>query len=220
MSRALWIAFALSAALAVLSALAGWTVLHWIAKPAATGLLVAAVAGVLAREGAGRGYVAAIAFGLIFALAGDVFLMLPGDRFIFGLAAFFVTHLAYLWAFTRGSRLAAQPAILLGFAALAMLLLAVLWPGIGAGLRLPVIAYAAILALMTAQAVTCWRLLGGQAARLAALGAALFLFSDAMLALNRFRGPVPLSPIWVLASYYAAQALIAQSALATARARA
>ena len=35
-------------------------------------------------------------------MAGDIFLMLPNDRFVAGLASFLVGHLAYVVAFTHG----------------------------------------------------------------------------------------------------------------------
>ena len=37
--------------------------------------------------------------GLVFSLAGDVFLMLPSDRFVAGLVAFLIAHLFYIAAF-------------------------------------------------------------------------------------------------------------------------
>ena len=37
--------------------------------------------------------------GLVFSLAGDVFLMLPSDRFVAGLVAFLIAHLFYIVAF-------------------------------------------------------------------------------------------------------------------------
>ena len=40
-----------------------------------------------------------IVLGLVFSLAGDVFLMLPSDKFIAGLASFLVAHLCYIGAF-------------------------------------------------------------------------------------------------------------------------
>jgi uncharacterized membrane protein YhhN len=38
--------------------------------------------------------------GLVFSMAGDVFLMLPSDRFVAGLVAFLVAHIFYIVAFT------------------------------------------------------------------------------------------------------------------------
>lgn len=44
-------------------------------------------------------YKVAIIVGLLFSLAGDVFLMLPSDRFVAGLGSFLVAHLFYITAF-------------------------------------------------------------------------------------------------------------------------
>ena len=51
---------------------------------------------------------------------------------------------------------------------------------------------------------------------LSALAGLLFLTSDALLAANRFHAPLPMASLWILASYWAAQWLIA-SALAPRR---
>ena len=50
--------------------------------------------------------------------------------------------------------------------------------------------------------------LGDRAARQVALGACFFMLSDSLLATNRFVQPMPLAQVWVLATYYAAQAFI------------
>jgi hypothetical protein len=46
-------------------------------------------------------------------------------------------------------------------------------------------------------------------ARTLAIGGALFLCSDALLAINKFAGPLPLASLWILASYWSAQWCIA-----------
>ena len=46
----------------------------------------------------------------------------------------------------------------------------------------------------------------------AAAGAVLFMLSDSLLAINRFTAPLPLASLWVLATCYAAQVLIASNA--------
>ena len=43
---------------------------------------------------------------------------------------------------------------------------------------------------------------------LVALGAGFFMLSDSLLATNRFVLPLPMAQVWVLSTYYAAQALI------------
>ena len=146
--------------------------------------------------------------GLVFSLAGDVALLWPQQGFLPGLVSFLLAHLAYLVAFTRSERLAAWPAAFVGYAAVAGLVLWQLWPGVPAGLRAPVAAYVVCLAAMAAQAAVLWRR-GSPRGAVLALGGALFLASDALLATNKFAGPLPLASLWILASYWSAQWCIA-----------
>ena len=153
-------------------------------------------------------------------LAGDVALMLPG-LFLPGLGSFLLAHLAYIALFHRGgvrwlaSRRALALALLAGAA-----MYAFLWTGgLPAPLRAPVAAYVLVIALMAAQAWARYRALGDAAARRVALGACFFLLSDALLATNQFVTPLPWAPLWVLATYYAAQALIVHGMLRAAPAR-
>lgn len=91
--------------------------------------------------------------------------------------------------------------------------MAFLWPGLGAGLRVPVVIYVAALSAMAAQAIGRAGVLGTSAARAAGWGAGLFVLSDALLAINRFRAPFTGAHIAVMVTYFAAQWLIARSAL-------
>ena len=70
---------------------------HYLAKPLATLLIIGIALGRAAETP--RGYALAILVGLACSLAGDIFLMLPGDRFIAGLLSFLLAHLAYIAAF-------------------------------------------------------------------------------------------------------------------------
>ena len=82
------------------------------------------------------------------------------------------------------------------------------WGGLPAALRGPVAAYVLVIALMAAQAWARHAVQPGRAAWMVALGACFFMLSDSLLAINRFVTPLPWAQVWVLASYYAAQALI------------
>ncbi|HKR76176.1 MAG TPA: lysoplasmalogenase [Rhodanobacter sp.] len=180
-----------------------WSWLHWIAKPLATALILAlawrAWPAVSAR------YRRCVLAGIACSLAGDVFLMLPGDLFVPGLLAFLAGHLCFLAALLGDSRLAVPAWPLLACLAYGVVNLVLLWGAIGAPLRVPVIVYVAVLATMGGQAWARSRAKQGDAsARLAARGALLFMLSDSVLAWDRFRGPLPLASLWVLAAYYLA----------------
>lgn len=207
----LLIAVAASALLAIAGNLLALPALIYVFKPATT-LLVIAFAWPRGADAPGvRRWVRA---GLWLSLAGDVFLMWP-QGFLPGLVSFLLAHLAYIVAFTRSLRFAArwQPFALYG--AVAALLLAQLWPGIPAPLQAPVVAYVACLASMAAQAGALWLAARGgpdaPLARRAAIGGLLFMTSDALLAFNKFDAPLPLASVWILATYWTAQVLIAAS---------
>ncbi len=177
-------------------------------KPAATALLGAVV---LVAPGAGvwARYARGIGAGLAASLGGDVFLMLPGDLFLAGLLAFLVAHVCYLIAFTAEVRFAERRWPFVAYGAVGAVVLALLWPS--ASPRAAVAVYSLALCAMAAQALVRWRVLGTPAAALAACGAAVFVVSDTLLALGRFRGPVANGGVWALATYYLAQTLIAVS---------
>lgn len=176
---------------------AGWRV-------AAKGLSVAPLALVAWRElppGQARALLAgALALGSL----GDVLLDLSPELFTAGLGAFLVGHLLYLWLWTSHWRRPLRPgrgtllraALVLGACAA---LAAVLTPRLG-GLAAPVILYmAAISAMAAASAVAPF------ASLRIFWGAALFVFSDAVIALDKFHSPVPARGWLVWSTYYAAQ---------------
>lgn len=180
----------------------------YLCKPLTTVLLFLAAV-VPPRLTDGR-YTAGIACGLLASLAGDIFLMLPGDQFLAGLLCFLVAHLAYLLAFTAGVPFGQSPWLLLPLGAAAVGLLVLLWPGLGR-MKGPVVVYSAVILVMVWQAGARALALPSEGATLAAAGAVLFMASDSLLALNRFRGKWSLAQAQVMVTYVAAQALIALS---------
>lgn len=78
----------------------------YVAKPLTTSLLIAAAA--LAPSADPR-YRALIVAGLVCSLSGDVFLMLPNDRFIAGLVSFLAAHVFYSIAFAANASSMRRP---------------------------------------------------------------------------------------------------------------
>lgn len=147
---------------------------------------------------------------LLFSLAGDVFLMLPSDRFIQGLVSFLLAHLIYIVAFTTESGRALSTLDLLPFLFYGLLMLRVLWPHLGR-MRAPVIVYMLAILLVGWTAASRWLLTGQDGSRLAFLGAVLFIISDSILAFDRFRRHFRSAQLLVLSAYFTAQWLIALS---------
>lgn len=180
----------------------------YVFKPLAT-LLILALA--LSLPPARPEYQWAIAAGLLFSTAGDVFLMLPHDRFVAGLASFLVAHLFYVWAFSIEVPFAAEPLFWLPYFAAGGGVVVLIWPGLKPALRGPVAIYVIVIAVMASQAAERWLALGSGVALAAAMGAGLFVVSDGVLAIDRFRWPFRAARAVTLATYWAAQLLIALS---------
>lgn len=153
-----------------------------------------------------------LAAGLLFSTAGDVFLMLPKDRFIAGLVSFLVAHLCYIAAFSNDAAFGTGLVWWLPFFAAGGAVVMSLWAKLPSALRWPVLAYVLVIATMAGQATGRWLFLGDSAALYSAVGAGLFVVSDAVLAIDRFGWPFHAARGITLTTYYAAQLLIAQSA--------
>jgi len=155
-------------------------------------------------------YKYAIIAGLVCSLAGDVFLMLPSDRFVAGLVSFLIAHLFYIAAFTSGTGFGFSWRSLAPFVIYGIFILSVLSPHLGE-MKLPVLVYMVVILVMAWQAWERWSQTGQSEALLAFLGAVLFLISDSALAVNRFRGQYKSAQALILSTYFAAQWLIALS---------
>jgi|SRR5579859_1441567 len=191
----------------------GWHWLHWVCKPLTTVLILWMAWGT--ESVISERYRRWISVGMLFSLAGDVFLMLPQDAFVPGLVAFLLAHACFIWALLVDTRFAARPWALLVCLAYGALNLWALWPTLPAALHVPVVVYVVVLASMAGQAVARAWYHAGEAlampANWAAAGALLFMASDTLLAWNRFRIAIPLSALWVLATYYIALWCLARS---------
>ncbi len=166
------------------------------------------------RSAAPGNYRRWISCGLVFSLAGDLLLDWPGDLFVYGLAAFLLGHLCYIFAYLSASRRLAP----------IMLLIALL---VGGGmfsilasqplgeLLIPVALYALTIGLMLWRALALIGAAGvaRQSALLAAGGAALFVLSDSMIGINRFVAPFDAANTAIIVTYWLGQFGIAASAM-------
>jgi uncharacterized membrane protein YhhN len=179
--------------------------LEYAAKPAVmVGLIAVAIALHPVSSVERNWFVGALALGLL----SDVFLMLPQDMFVAGLAAALVEHTAYIAGFR--ARDLHTGLLLLGAAVAAISAVAVL-PVVYRSLRrqhprlvAPVIAYSAVFMVMVASA-------GGTGSGVALGGALLFFYSDALLAWNRFVRPVGWGRFVNIILYHSGQALLVVS---------
>jgi uncharacterized membrane protein YhhN len=137
---------------------------------------------------------------------GDVALLGRSEAaFTAGLVSFLAGHVAWIIALRQrsgGGRLRARPALAVPHVAAFGALNAYLWPRTGKD-RIRVMVYSAALLAMSLVALD-------SGSPKTAAGGALFLVSDALLALEKFGGAhLPASEGLVMATYTGAQALLA-----------
>uniref|UniRef100_A0AAU3HTB0 Lysoplasmalogenase n=1 Tax=Streptomyces sp. NBC_01393 TaxID=2903851 RepID=A0AAU3HTB0_9ACTN len=202
--RVLLVCFALAAAVDLASLLAGADPGHRIAKA----LLMPLLAAYAGARGAPRLLLAALLLGW----CGDLALLSDADpAFLVGMASFAAGHVCYLVLFRRTARV--RDARLVGAYVTALAALVVLlWPGLPAGLRVPVAGYSL---LLTAMAYGATRL-----GPPAALGGALFMLSDTLIATGVADWPqLPKAAFWIMLTYIAAQFLLVRGVLGPLAAR-
>lgn len=178
--------------------------------------------GAFVIKGLSVGPLAALAFvsggpilGLALALStiGDVLLDVDPDRlFVYGLGSFLLAHLVYIFLFVRKAR---RPMVLDGKQKASVVLLLLYSAGISAwllpslgNLIVPVAIYMCAITVMVESAIlarfsTPW----------VAIGAVLFLVSDSLLAIHKFKTPIPYRDFLVWSTYYAGQYGIAMGML-------
>lgn len=210
-----------TAALVLLAAAAATAVGNWVAvaresraleyvcKPATMTLLVGVALTLDPAEPAQRWWFVGA---LVLSLAGDVFLMLPNDRFLPGVGAFLLAHLAYVGGFVvvgieLAGGLVGAALTLVAVIAVGRPLLQALQRGPHQPLTVPVGVYLIAISAMVVAAFGTWQ-------ALAIAGALSFYISDAVIGWTRFVRPIPGGPVVIMVTYHVGQALLVLSLLA------
>lgn len=172
--------------------------------------------------GGWRGALLWFGLGLGFSLLGDIFLLYPNRTFLLGLVSFLVGHLCYIVGFNSRPfhwNFAFLP-IAAAVAVVAFLIGRHILGGLRRGdsysrLKIPVLAYMTVIALMVLSALACffrpgWPL---QAAVLSTVGAISFMVSDTILASDRFVRQRRWAAVALIITYHLGQVLIIGGAL-------
>ncbi|MBA5763975.1 lysoplasmalogenase [Vibrio sp. 404] len=153
-----------------------------------------------------------IGLGLAISVIGDIFLMLPKDCFRAGLFSFLVAQFTFGYAFLQKIE-SYQPTWLpILFACVGLIVYLLLLPSIGKDKWYVGLYFVSIL-FMASNATVAWISSGGPIAGMAMIGAYIFIMSDLVLAIDRFRASSAFSRHVVMFTYYTAQALFALSVL-------
>jgi len=176
----------------------------------------------------------------VFSWVGDVALMfVPKDAadtsimgfpknenfFLVGLVGFLITHILYAVAFadvTNKKAAALLPKkfwIAIPLLIYMVALLSLLVPGITGNPKtkdflIPVLVYSTAIASMTVFAINRYGRVNEKSFALVFGGALLFMFSDSIIAINKFMYPFATASIFIMVLYIAGQYLIAKGALA------
>ena len=211
MTTAAWLLLGVAATLAVLDWLAvarGLRPLEYVAKPGAT-LALALVAATLDPAYSDTRTLFVLA--LLASLAGDVFLMLPSDRFVPGLGSFFVAQLLYTVGFALHGGSFVDYAI--GAVIVTVLVVPLCRRFVGALRRAgrdklvaPVLAYMGAIGAMATSAIATGNVF-------AIVGALFFVASDSLIAETRFVGERPWGKVAIMVTYHLAQAGLVLSLL-------
>jgi uncharacterized membrane protein YhhN len=163
-----------------------------------------------------QGAIVWFGLGLLFSLAGDVFLLLPGNQLIPGLVSFLLAHIAYITGFNTSPPPVNLPAIII---LLAVFLAALpIYRGVAAGLRAagqtslitPIFSYSIVISLMLFSALLTFVRPEWQPAPalMAGIGALSFFISDSLLAWSLFVARFSHDRLTVMMTYHIGQALI------------
>ena len=194
--------------------------LEWAAKPAVLAALTVAAA-VLPADHTDLvdrrwWFVGALACSLV----GDVLLMLPRDLFVFGLSAFLAGHVLFIVGLLQPPSPAGSPPFAfstVGLAVATVVSLAVAsYPAsriFGALARDGRTELLAPVAVYLVAILTMAVLAANVGVPAAAAGAACFVVSDTVLAVNRFVRPLPGGNVTVHVTYHLAQMLLVLSLL-------
>lgn len=159
--------------------------------------------------------------GMVLSLFGDCFLLFVKENplfFLYGLVSFLMAHIMYSLAFFRDFKNDPQASKLYGHLMLfamgvfSMTYYSLIRDHLG-DFRVPVMAYIFVISIMAILAGYRYKRVNLLSFRLIYMGAIFFVISDSALAYQKFVEPYPLAGMLIMATYMAAQYLIAMGAI-------
>lgn len=181
---------------------------HFIAKPL---LVISLIYYFLNHTQPNKKIKKTIVLALIFSLIGDFLLMfvhIKASLFIFGLIAFLIAHIMYILAFSKEqNKSSSQFPISIFLLTYGVAIFMFLSNHLG-NLIIPVGIYILVILIMVLFASLRKNNVSKKSYLFVFIGALFFISSDSLLAVNKFHTPIPMSNIWVMATYAIAQLLI------------
>jgi len=226
------------AALEVFSEVSGNETLKFFTKPLLMIVLVIFYA--RAKQGPVNKVHRLMIAAFMFAWVGDVALMFVSNApdgstlmgipknpnfFLLGLVGFLITHILYTIAFAEVSdkNVAALlpkkfwvigPLFIYMVALLSLLLPAIMQNAMTKPFLAPVVVYSTAIAVMVLFSINRFHRVNDRSFILVFSGALLFMFSDSLIAINKFLQPIPYAGVAIMLLYCGGQLLIAKGSLA------
>jgi uncharacterized membrane protein YhhN len=199
-----------------------WVEFEFFSKPALLILLLLyAVYNAVKYKPGAFGYL--LCTGLFFSLWGDIFLMFQqwdNTYFLLGLGSFLIAHILYTIAFVRTNIVNHEIPLIKRYG---FVMIAVIGYGLYffnlirdhlGGMTAPVMLYTLAITLMLLMALNRYKKVTDKSFWYTALGAALFVASDSILAWNKFVNEVDHSHVAIMLTYGLAQYGIAVGGVA------
>lgn len=147
---------------------------------------------------------------LFFCLVGDVLLLFE-SYFVYGLATFLIGHILFAATFIKLKGFYWHWVSFLLLYGVGILLFFWLKPGLG-GFMVPVAVYVAVICFMAWQGIGLFLRERSRAFLWIAVAVLLFMFSDTMIAIAKFKADFNYSSAIILSSYWLSIGLIANAA--------
>ncbi len=148
---------------------------------------------------------------LVFSFAGDVLLLDKTDLFLFGIGAFLITQVLYVYLFSKGlgnSPLAKKIMAFVPFSIFFVVLIRILKPGLE-GFLIPVVIYGIAISIFGSISLLKYLVKKNKVNLNLFIGAVIFIISDSLIALHKFHEPRSFYPVVIMLTYIIAQYLIA-----------
>lgn len=174
--------------------------LEYVMKPLTMVVLIGAALALDDVDGTARSWFVAA---LVLSLAGDVFLMLPSDQFVPGLASFLLGHIAYIIGLqsldtSTTGLVIGLVVVVIALPALGLRIANAVRSGDEPALLGPVVAYMLVISAMVVSASSTGNVF-------AVAGAVSFYASDALIAWTRFIEDFPWGRVAIIVTYHLAQ---------------
>lgn len=179
---------------------------RWVFKPVT--LLLLLLLAWSAPNIQASGYL--ILLGLLATLAADALLLLPRERVLYAIGAFFLSHLLYTISFASALTVSFYLPMLAVLIVIGIALIATIWTRLD-DMRWPVVTYIAMTLLMVWMAGDQYFARGTDYGFSLLVGASLLLLSNVVWLVNRYRFTFRAADAIIAASYFAGHFLIVRS---------